>query len=113
FFAAWRFYIKRPEAPQKLAASLPGPYRLLLNKYYVDEMYDALIVRPIHRVSQNVLWQFFDVRVIDATVNGAADAARDFGDRLRQINSGNTRSYAAWVIVGAVIFTGLLLWMAG
>ncbi|MGH9789598.1 MAG: NADH-quinone oxidoreductase subunit L [Candidatus Acidiferrales bacterium] len=113
FFAAWRFYIKRPEAPQKLAASRPGPYRLLLNKYYVDEMYDALIVRPIHRVSQNVLWQFFDVRVIDATVNGAADAARDFGDRLRQINSGNTRSYAAWVIVGAVIFTGLLLWMAG
>ncbi len=113
FFVAWRFYIKQPETPQKLAASFSGLYRLLLNKYYVDEIYDALIVRPIQRVSQTVLWQFFDVRVIDATVNGAADAARNFGDRLRQANSGNTRSYAAWVVVGAVVFTGLLLWMAG
>jgi NADH-quinone oxidoreductase subunit L len=111
FLVAWRFYLKRPETPEKLAASLHAPYRVLLNKYYVDEIYDAVVVWPIHRLSQTVLWRFFDVGVIDGAVNGSADVARDTGDRLRRLNSGNTRSYAAWVVVGAVGVMALLLWL--
>ena len=113
FFIAWRFYIKKPDAPERIAESLHAPYRLLLNKYYVDELYDAVVVWPIHRLSQTVLWRFFDVSVIDGSVNGAATVARDVGDRLRHINSGNTRSYAAWVVLGAVAVTALLLWITG
>jgi NADH-quinone oxidoreductase subunit L len=113
FLVAWRFYLKRPETPEKLATSFHAPYRLLLNKYYVDELYDAVVVWPMHRLAQTVLWRFFDVRVIDGAVNGSADLARDTGDRLRRLNSGNTRSYAAWVVIGAVAVLALLIWLVG
>jgi len=113
FLFAWGFYIQRPETPEKLAESFHAPHRALLNKYYVDELYDAAVVWPIHRLSQAVLWRFFDVGVIDGAVNGTATLARDVGDRLRRLNSGNTRSYAAWVVIGAVLFTSLLLWIVG
>jgi NADH-quinone oxidoreductase subunit L len=110
---AWWFYIKRPVVPKRLAQSLHGPYTLLLNKYYVDEIYLALIVRPLLWVSTNVLWHVVDERVIDGTVNGAATAARGAGGQLSGLQSGNARSYATWVVFGAVGFTVLLLglWM--
>jgi len=110
---AWWFYIKRPETPKRLAQSLHGPYTLLLHKYYVDELYLAVIVRPLLWVSTNVLWHVVDEGVIDGTVNGVASVAREAGGQLRQLQSGNARSYATWVVVGAVGFTVLLLglWM--
>jgi NADH-quinone oxidoreductase subunit L len=111
FFVAWRFYVARPATPEKLAESLHAPYRLMLNKYYVDELYDAAVVRPIQRTSETVLWRFFDAGVIDGSVNGVAAVARGVGNRVRRLNSGNTRSYAAWVVTGAVLFAALLLWI--
>jgi NADH-quinone oxidoreductase subunit L len=112
---AWWFYIKKPEAPKKLAASMHGLYTLLLNKYYVDEIYGALIVKPLLWISANVLWHFVDERVIDGTVNGVAHLARETGGEARKLQSGNVRSYATWVIIGAVGFTVLLIgiWMVG
>ena len=110
---AWWFYIKNPDAPKRLAQSVRGLYTVLLNKYYVDEIYAALIVRPLLWISTNVLWHVVDEGVIDGTVNGTARVARESGGELRKLQSGNTRSYATWVIVGAVGFTVLLvgLWM--
>ncbi|HTV58068.1 MAG TPA: NADH-quinone oxidoreductase subunit L [Verrucomicrobiae bacterium] len=106
---AWWFYIKNTEAPKRLAASLHGLYTLLLNKYYVDEIYLALIIRPLLWISTHVLWQAVDVGIIDGAVNGSAHLARQAGGELRELQSGNTRSYATWVVVGAVGFTALLL----
>jgi NADH-quinone oxidoreductase subunit L len=79
----------------------------------VDELYLAVIVRPLLWVSTNVLWHVVDEGVIDGTVNGVASVAREAGGQLRQLQSGNARSYATWVVVGAVGFTVLLLglWM--
>ena len=54
-----------------------------------------------------------DEGVIDGAVNGVARVSRESGDRLRYIGSGNVRSYATWIVLGAVIFTSLLLWMVG
>ncbi len=110
---AWWFYIKDTDAPKRLAQSVRGLYTVLLNKYYVDEIYAALIVRPLLWISTNVLWHAIDEGVIDGTVNGTARVARESGSELRKLQSGNTRSYATWVIVGAVGFTVLLvgLWM--
>jgi len=105
---AWYFYIKRPDLPKKWAQSARGLYLLLLNKYYVDEIYAALIVRPLLWISTNVLWHGVDEGAIDGVVNGTATVARGSGAELRKIQSGNTRSYAAWVILGAVGFTVLL-----
>jgi NADH-quinone oxidoreductase subunit L len=111
-FLAWWMYIKRPDQPKKLAESLSAPYRLLLGKYFIDELYAAVIVRPLLWISRNVLWHTVDERIIDGTVNGVADTARNAGQATRQTESGNTRSYAAWIVVGAVAFTSLLLWLA-
>jgi NADH-quinone oxidoreductase subunit L len=110
---AWWFYIKSPETPKRLAKSMHGLYTLILNKYYVDEIYAVLIVRPLLWISTNVLWHVVDEKAIDGTVNGVATAAREAGGELRKLQSGNTRSYAAWVIIGAVGFTVLLLAILG
>jgi NADH-quinone oxidoreductase subunit L len=110
---AWWFYIRRPDLPKKLAQSMYGLYTLMLHKYYVDEIYAAVIVRPLLWISTNVLWHTVDEGLIDGTVNGSARLARETGGKLRELQSGNARSYASWVVVGAVGVTALLLgiWM--
>jgi NADH-quinone oxidoreductase subunit L len=110
---AWWFYIRRPDMPKKLAQSMFGLYTLVLHKYYVDEIYAAVIIRPLLWISTNVLWHTVDEGLIDGTVNGSARIARETGGKLRELQSGNARSYASWVVVGAVGFTALLLgiWM--
>jgi NADH-quinone oxidoreductase subunit L len=110
---AWWFYIRRPDAPKKLAASVRGLYKLLLDKYYVDEIYAAVIIRPFLWISANVLWHVVDERVIDGTVNGVASVAREVGGQARELQSGNARTYATWVVIGALGFSVLMLgvWM--
>src|SRR5690348_11123124 len=110
FLIAWWLYIRRPETPARLAETLRGPYRLLAGKYFVDELYAFLIVRPLVWVSSNFLWRAVDEDSIDGLVNGVGREAVEFGDRLRHINSGNTRTYAALVVLGAVVLTTLLAW---
>jgi NADH-quinone oxidoreductase subunit L len=111
FLLAWWMYIKSPETPASLAQSLSGPYKLLYGKYFIDEIYQAVIVRPLVWFSENVLWHVVDERAIDGTVNGIATVSRETGDRLRHANTGNIRSYATWIVLGVVVFTSLLLWM--
>ena len=79
----------------------------------MDEIYAALIVRPLLWISTNVLWHVVDEGVIDGVVNGSAHVAREAGGKLRELQSGNARSYATWVVIGAVGFTVLLvgLWL--
>jgi len=112
FALAWWLYIQSPETPKKIAKSLGGLYTLVFNKYYVDEIYGFLIVRPLLWISTNVLWHTIDEGIIDGTLHGVARAARESGGQLRGLQSGNARSYAAWVVIGAVGFTVLLfvLW---
>ena len=111
FLLAFWWYIKSPETPRKIAESLSGPYKLLSGKYFIDELYAAVIVRPLVWISNNVLWHVVDERAIDGTVNGVAFVSRESGDRLRRTNTGNIRSYATWIVLGVLVFTTLLLWM--
>ncbi len=111
FLLAWWFYIKSPEAPKKLADSLSPLYKLFSGKYFIDELYQAAIVRPLVWISDKVLWHAVDERAIDGTVNGVAFVSRETGDRLRRANTGNIRSYATWIVLGVLVFTSLLLWM--
>jgi NADH-quinone oxidoreductase subunit L len=110
-FLAWWLYIKSPETPKKWAESLSGPYKLLSGKYFVDELYAAAVVRPLVWVSDKILWHVVDEGVIDGAVNGVATVSRESGDRLRRATSGNIRSYATWIVAGALVFASLLLWM--
>ncbi len=113
FLLAWWLYIRRPELPDRIAESLRAPYRLVSGKYFVDEIYAAVIVRPLLWLSTNVLWHGIDERVIDGAVNGVGHDAEKLGERVRHLSSGNTRSYATWVVFGAVLLTVVLIWMAG
>jgi NADH-quinone oxidoreductase subunit L len=111
FLLAWWLYIKSPKTPKKLADSLSGPYKLLSGKYFIDELYQAVIVVPLVWISRNVLWHVIDEGAIDGTVNGVAFASREAGDNLRRAETGNIRSYATWIVLGVLVFTSLLLWM--
>jgi NADH-quinone oxidoreductase subunit L len=111
FFLAWWFYIKSPEAPKKLADSLSPLYKLFSGKYFIDELYQAAIVRPLVWISDKVLWHAVDERAIDGAVNGVAFVSRETGDRVRRATTGNIRSYATWIVLGVLVFTSLLLWM--
>jgi NADH-quinone oxidoreductase subunit L len=111
FLLAWWLYIRRPEMPGRIAQSLGGLYRLVAGKYFIDEVYAFTIVRPLLWISTNFLWHVVDEETIDGLVNGVGHEAGEFGDRLRHLNSGNTRTYAAWVILGAVVLTTVLAWM--
>jgi NADH-quinone oxidoreductase subunit L len=106
---AWGLYIRSPHSADKLATSFRGLHRVLLHKYFVDEFYGFLIVKPLFWISINVLWHGVDETVIDGTVNASATVAQRVGGRLRRIQSGNTRSYASWVVMGAIGVTALLL----
>ena len=80
-----------------------GLYKLILNKYYVDEIYDTVVVEPVVEGSRKVLWRVVDVGLIDGIVNGVGKRARGIGNILRLLQSGNIRNYAAWVVFGSVI----------
>jgi NADH-quinone oxidoreductase subunit L len=110
FLTASGFYRKPTGKPESLAQSLKGVYNTLLNKYYVDELYAALVVKPLLWISREVLWQQVDVRVIDGAVNGVATGATGIGDGVRHTQSGNTRSYAVWVVIGALVIITIIFW---
>jgi NADH-quinone oxidoreductase subunit L len=100
---AYWLYVSRPSKADELAQSMRRAHTTLLNKYYVDEFYAAAIVRPLVWLSTNVFWKATDVAGIDGTVNGIAHGAATIGDGVRHSQSGNTRSYAVWVVAGAII----------
>jgi NADH-quinone oxidoreductase subunit L len=108
--AAYFFLVNRRAADQA-AAKLSGVHRLLSNKYYVDEVYDAAIVQPIHIVSEDGLWKGVDVGVIDRTVNGVAGAVAGGGAVLRRLQTGSVRAYAASIFLGGVLIIGYFLWL--
>lgn len=97
------FYLGSPAIPERLAKAFSVPYRWLLNKYYVDELYDNVVVEPVLDGSRELLWQVADVRVIDGAVNGAGKVAAATGGLLRHLQSGYIRNYAGWVVAGSLI----------
>ncbi|HWQ56573.1 MAG TPA: NADH-quinone oxidoreductase subunit L [Bryobacteraceae bacterium] len=99
---AWLFYVRLPALPDALAARLGGLYTLVANKYFVDEIYGATVVEPLVLGSHAVLWRRIDTGLIDRLVNGIGHSARAAGALLRLVQSGNARSYAAWVLLGSV-----------
>ena len=103
-------WLKRREIADRVAAMFPGVYRLLLNKYYVDEIYDAAIVQPIRIVSQEGLWRGVDVHIIDGAVNGTASIIDGSSSLLRRLQSGSVRAYAGSLFVGVVLILGYYLW---
>jgi NADH-quinone oxidoreductase subunit L len=105
---AFVFYRQAPALPARLAGRFPRTYRLLAGKYFVDEAYDAVVVRPLVRAA-GMIHEKFDLKVIDAALDGSAAAAGLAGRGLNVLQSGLVRDYALAFLLGAVIFLGFLL----
>ena len=102
--ASW-WYLKSTDIPDQLAERFADLYRILIHKYYVDEFYNWLIVRPVRIVSEKFLWPVVDAGAIDnILVNGTGETTASVGNVLRRIQSGNITSYATWVLLGAVLW---------
>ena len=108
---AYTLYYRLPQLPARIADSLGGLYRAVANKYYIDELYAVLFVKPVVEGSSEILWKGVDQGVIDATVNNTADSARHVSDNVRHMQSGNLRSYAGWVAAGGAVVIAYMIWM--
>ncbi|MEQ1727603.1 MAG: NADH-quinone oxidoreductase subunit L [Vicinamibacterales bacterium] len=106
---AWFFFVADPRRAESVAQSFAGLRTVLLNKYYVDEAYDAAIVQPIKVTSEQVLWKVVDANGIDGAVNGAAESVGGLGELLRRLQTGSVRAYAASLLLGAVLVFGYYL----
>jgi len=104
------FFLQNRRAADAMAERFSGLQTLLLNKYYVDEIYDATIVQPIRIVSEEGLWKVVDVQLIDGAVNGVGGTVAGASDALRRVQTGSVRAYAASVFFGVVVILGYYLW---
>ena len=111
WYLAYLFYSKRPELPQKIADALGGLYSTVVHKYYIDELYAAIFVKPLIDGSTRILWHGVDQGIIDAAVNDSAEGARTVSDEVRHMQSGNLRSYAGWIAAGAAAVIAYMIWM--
>jgi NADH-quinone oxidoreductase subunit L len=107
-FIAYALYLQKPQAPHALVRQFPWLYKLLYNKYYVDEIYNAVFVNPMIRSSE-IVYKNFDLKVIDGTLNGSASAANWSGKVLSYLQTGFIKDYALIFLVGIVIVIGFLL----
>jgi NADH-quinone oxidoreductase subunit L len=99
---AWLFYIKNPGLARGVGEKLRFVYRTLLNKWYIDGVYDTLVVRPLMAFS-NFLWRVWDVLVIDGLVNAVGAIVAGTGAVLRLFQSGYVGTYAFFLVLGVLL----------
>jgi NADH-quinone oxidoreductase subunit L len=106
---AYFMYLKRTDIPVRLSRQFGGVHRLLFNKYYVDEIYSFLIIRPTVWIAKNVLIGITDARIIEAVVNGVPRAIGGFSGQLRKVQTGFLQHYAAIMAMGLLAIAALML----
>ncbi|HEY9156502.1 NADH-quinone oxidoreductase subunit L [Candidatus Binatus sp.] len=99
---AYVWYLRLPGIPSLLAWRLKGPYDLLLNKYYIDQLYNFIVTRPLFWVSNNVLNRAIDSFAIDGAADGAGLAVQTSGQIARRAETGNVQHYAFVYLLGAL-----------
>jgi NADH-quinone oxidoreductase subunit L len=102
YFARY-IYLKNPKIAFNISRKFKRFNNLLVNKYFVDEFYDAAVVNPIEKMSDRFLWRFTDITVIDGMVNGTASIINYISGKIRKIQTGVTQFYAVIMMLGIVI----------
>jgi NADH-quinone oxidoreductase subunit L len=108
-FLARAWYLKGRKTPDRLAEAAPAGYALLLNKYYVDELYDRAVVTPLVSGSEKLLWKIVDVAMIDWLVNAVARGVAAVSRTLRLAQTGVAHNYMLVFLTGVVAIIGWLL----
>lgn len=109
-FFAWLFYLRLPGLPHLIAFRLNAFYQMLAHKYYVDEIYNTLISRPLFWLSTVVLFRGVDRAMIDGVANGTGVAVEDSGEGLRRVETGNVQNYAFVYLLGAIGIIAYYVW---
>ncbi len=104
------FYLKKTDIPLRLAKNFNFIYRLLFNKYYVDELYSYTIVRPTIWIANRVIERFTDPKIIEAIVNGVPRTIGRFAGVFRKVQTGLAQHYAIIMAAGVFIMILLILW---
>ncbi|MBI3586047.1 MAG: NADH-quinone oxidoreductase subunit L [Ignavibacteriales bacterium] len=107
-YAARTVYLKRAELAERWKNKYASLYKVLLNKYFVDEVYDKTIVNPTVKISEGFLWKGVDVSVIDGAVNGSAKLVALAAQGIRRIQTGVMQQYAT-VFVGGIVL--IMIWL--
>ncbi len=111
WFCADVLYRRRRDAVTREAAQTGGIYALLKHKYWVDEVYSAVIVQPLAAFSRIVLWRGVEDGLVDGSGAVAAESAQSAGRLIRSVQSGNIRSYAGWLALGAAAVLAVVLYL--
>ena len=111
-YVAYVMYLKNRELPEKLSQRFPLLYRLIYNKWYVDEIYEGLIGWPLYFAGQ-VLWMIWDELIVDGAVRFIYGVVRGVGGALRYMQTGNVQFYAVAVLLGILITISFLTGFAG
>jgi len=107
-YTAYKLYMLRPDLPGWLAEKFKVPYDLIYNKYYVDEIYDTIVVEPI-KDGSTLLWTQVDDKVVDGAVNGSASTVAWLSAHLRRLETGFLQNYALAIVLGVTLVVGYLL----
>jgi NADH-quinone oxidoreductase subunit L len=107
-FVAWLVYQRKAINPAEVSERYEGLYQFLLNKWYFDELYNAVFVQPLRRFSM-FLWRVVDEGIIDATVNGVAIGIAAISQRIRGVQTGLVSNYALAIALGMVVLVGAYL----
>ncbi len=105
---AYVMYIAQPALPERMASAVPGLYRFVLNKWYFDELYDRIFVRPALWLA-NFLWQTGDVTLIDGVPNGLAELTADGSKQVVKIQTGSLALYAFVMLIGVVVLVAIFM----
>ena len=106
---AYIIYLAKPTLPAILAKNLKPLYNLSFNKWYFDELYEIIFVKPIKALGLN-LWQFWDTRIVDGFgPNGAATLCKNFAARISKLQTGYVYNYFIAMVVGLILFTGYII----
>ena len=109
---AYELYIKDTQIPHVLVGRFSSLYKLVHGKFFIDELYDLVLVQPIKKGTQIVLWQSVENKIIDGVVNGTASTVQAWSQKIKRIQSGYIRTYAAWILTGTILISLYYYWMS-
>ena len=109
WFIAHRMYIKKPSLPQAIADRFKGIHKLLFNKYWIDELYDKVIISPVMKAADKIILGFVDKKIIEGVVNGLPRLIGDFSQKLRLIQTGVFSFYGLIMALGVLVIIGSMI----